>query len=183
MKPCKGLAPHGASNRADHLVSLLTPIARSRLCHNIPLWRNTSLSLAPAGRPCLNCRPLIAGSFRWPSGGQLPSKASHWSGGSRDRGSDWSRDRFAGSWLDGSEEWRTLIGWERQMLLWERRRRRGSTCQDHFMRTCFKFGQCGFVKAFYALNEEYNDKHIDKIHSLSLKCLRNAPPKRPLKTI
>ena len=121
------------------------------LSQNIPLWRNTSLSLAPAGRPCLNCRPLIAGSFRWPSGGQLPSKASHWSGGSRDRGSDWSRDRFAGSWLDGSEEWRTLIGWERQMLLWERRRR-GSTCQDHFMRTCFKFGQCGFVKAFYALN-------------------------------
>ena len=28
MKPCKGLAPHGASNGADHLVPLLTPIAR-----------------------------------------------------------------------------------------------------------------------------------------------------------
>ena len=30
MKPGKGLAPHGASNGADHLVPLLTLIARSR---------------------------------------------------------------------------------------------------------------------------------------------------------
>ena len=72
MKPGKGLTSHGTSNGANHLESLITKIAKSSLSHWIlikPL--PLSLFLQLAVRPCLNCRPLIAGSFRWPPG-QLP---------------------------------------------------------------------------------------------------------------
>ena len=75
MKPSKRLAPHGASNGANHLNPLVTPIARSLSLTSLvalsqnPLWTLPSLCRTPAGRPCLNCRPLIAGSFRWPPGG------------------------------------------------------------------------------------------------------------------
>ena len=74
MKPGKGLAPHGTSYGADHLSSLVTPIlgflsrTKSR-----PLWTRPTPSHTSWPRPCLNCRPLIAGSFRWPRGQLLPS--------------------------------------------------------------------------------------------------------------
>ena len=44
MKPGKGLTSHGTSNRADHLESLLTKIAKSSLSHWI-LIKSLPLSL------------------------------------------------------------------------------------------------------------------------------------------
>ena len=49
MKPGKGLTSHGTSNRADHLESLLTKIAKSSLSHWIlinPLPLSLFLQLA-----------------------------------------------------------------------------------------------------------------------------------------
>ena len=55
MKPGKGLAPHGASNGANHLDSLVTPVARGCFSCNtgcsfsFSKSLNTSLSSTPAG--------------------------------------------------------------------------------------------------------------------------------------
>ena len=159
MKPGKGLAPHGTSYGADHPSSLVTPWVPSS--YKIEASLNTSHTVPHQLAPSvLELSSTNSRQFPLAPGAAAPLN-SRWPRRSRDPGSDWSRDRRAGLSLVGSKLLGALIGWERQMLLWERRRRR-STCPRHFMGTCFKFGQCGFYEFDAYCNWPNNCKLIVK---------------------
>ena len=107
MKPGKGLTSHGTSNGANHLESLITKIAKSSLSHWILI--NPSLSPSSSSWPSvLELSSTNSRQFPLPPGAAAPL-VSHCLRGSRDLGSDRSRDPCAGLSLAGSRQQGTWL--------------------------------------------------------------------------